>query len=335
MKFKALISGAFKIASFNKILALLILTFSAFALSQTVNAFDLPFGSQEGLIDPSEIQDPDFSGTSDAGSQVLTGAMIKIVDTFRLIIGSIAVLWLVYSGLRMVTAGADEDQTTKAKKGVTWSIISLALILISKPMILNVFYGGGSITAGEALADRESIQQSISAGSRIILAVLGWVKTIMVTVAMFYLIFSGWKMIQAFGNQEEVSSQKTVLTWIGVGLILFSINEVLINEVLYNVAFNNLDLGEEGVSAESLKVVFKQDPARGIREVVGIIKFLLRLIAIIAFVVLVYGGGRFIFAFGDEEQVNSGKTAMKGAIIGIIVILISYSLVATLISGET
>jgi len=67
--------------------------------------------------------------------------------------------------------------------------------------------------------------------------------------------------------------------------------------------------------------------------IANIVKGALGLTAVIAVGFIVYGGFLYITAAGDESQIKKGKEALVGAVIGIIVIGLAYSLVAFVIGA--
>ena len=66
--------------------------------------------------------------------------------------------------------------------------------------------------------------------------------------------------------------------------------------------------------------------------VTRIVNFALGFVGLIAFVMLVIGGFWFLTAAGNDDQATKGRKTIIYAIIGIIVILLSYSIVFTLTS---
>lgn len=63
--------------------------------------------------------------------------------------------------------------------------------------------------------------------------------------------------------------------------------------------------------------------------IIAIIRFLLGLSALLAFAAIIYGGIRLVASFGSEQNVQTGKNVIKWAVIGIVVIILSYTLLAT------
>ncbi len=63
----------------------------------------------------------------------------------------------------------------------------------------------------------------------------------------------------------------------------------------------------------------------------NITKFALGFLGLIAFAALIYGGALFIANYSNEEAVGKAQKIIKNALIGIVVILSAYAVIATLI----
>lgn len=83
-------------------------------------------------------------------------------------------------------------------------------------------------------------------------------------------------------------------------------------------------------------------PINNIVQVVqAIIRFILLLAFVIAFVMLLIGGIRWILAGGDEKSVEKARNTITAALIGLVVVLVAYALIrlveaffnVTIISG--
>lgn len=67
--------------------------------------------------------------------------------------------------------------------------------------------------------------------------------------------------------------------------------------------------------------------------IVNIVNFVLGFLGLVAMVIVIYGGFLYVTAAGQEEQTTKGKKSIMYAVIGIVIILISFALVNTLIGG--
>ena len=67
--------------------------------------------------------------------------------------------------------------------------------------------------------------------------------------------------------------------------------------------------------------------------IANIVKSALGLTAVVAVGFIVYGGFLYISAAGDDSQIKKGKEVLVGAIIGIVLIGLAYSIVAFVIGA--
>ena len=78
-------------------------------------------------------QKPDLAQSGDLGSNITV--LINYALGF---LGLIAVVFLVYAGVLMVTAGGNEEQTTKARKVIMYAVIGIVIILLSYTIVAAV-----------------------------------------------------------------------------------------------------------------------------------------------------------------------------------------------------
>ncbi len=69
---------------------------------------------------------PSASAQGTLGQNITT-----ILNFFLGILGLIAVAFLIYAGVMMVTAGGAEEQINKAKKVITYAVIGIIIILLA------------------------------------------------------------------------------------------------------------------------------------------------------------------------------------------------------------
>lgn len=256
------------------------------------------------------------NGTTTAGSQLLSEGVEAAVNVIRLFLGVIAIIWILWNGMQMTLSGGNEEQVKAGKQAITWALLGLVLSLTLDSIIFGIL----------DLKNFQTAEGVVNAGENatiLILDALSWFQSLVIMAAVAFLLVSGWNMISAFGDTEKINQQKAVFTWVGVGIAVILLNTVIVQEIVYPYVLQ----GDETIQ-------YSPNAARGIREITAILRYFLGFLAIIALAVLVYGGGLWISAFGDEERVETGKKAVKGAAIGIVIILTSYTLVATFISGQ-
>ncbi len=67
--------------------------------------------------------------------------------------------------------------------------------------------------------------------------------------------------------------------------------------------------------------------------IVNVVNFVLGFLGLIAVIMVIYGGFLYVTAAGEEEKTTKGKKSVMYAMIGIVLILISFALVNTVIKG--
>lgn len=67
--------------------------------------------------------------------------------------------------------------------------------------------------------------------------------------------------------------------------------------------------------------------------ILRIVDFFLLFLGLIAVIMIIYGGITYVTAAGNQEKVDSAKKIIMYAIVGIIIVLISFALVNTVIRG--
>lgn len=82
---------------------------------------------------------PDVVGTD------FKTAVRSFLNYFLGFLGLVAVIFVIYAGVLMVTAGGDDDQVGKGKKILLWAAVGIVLVLLSYAIVSWVVGAG---TAG-------------------------------------------------------------------------------------------------------------------------------------------------------------------------------------------
>ena len=76
---------------------------------------------------------PNVAAQGTLGSNVTT-----IINYFLGLLGLIAVGFLIYAGILMVTAGGNDEQVTKARKIIMYAVVGIVIILLSYTIVTFV-----------------------------------------------------------------------------------------------------------------------------------------------------------------------------------------------------
>lgn len=86
-----------------------------------------------------------FGGTVSAGTDISPGylptseanesAVRKIITFINGLVGAIALLILVVNGLRYITSGGDPQTAAKAKNGIVFALIGIAIVVAAQAIL--------------------------------------------------------------------------------------------------------------------------------------------------------------------------------------------------------
>ncbi len=76
----------------------------------------------------------------------LQDAVRMFINYFLLFLGIIAVGFIIYAGVLMVTAQGEEEQVNKGKKIITWAAIGIVIILLSYSIVRWIIAVGDGTT---------------------------------------------------------------------------------------------------------------------------------------------------------------------------------------------
>lgn len=69
--------------------------------------------------------------------------------------------------------------------------------------------------------------------------------------------------------------------------------------------------------------------------ILNIVNFFLGFLGLISVIMVIYGGITYVTAAGNQESIDKAKKVIMYAIIGIVIVLISFALINTVIGGAT
>jgi hypothetical protein len=124
-----------------------------------------------------------------------------VVNYIKWMMGSVVVLFMTISGIRMITADGEEEMITKQKQNIKWGAIGMLIILLATSLV-NALYviKPGQVVAGQP----ETTIQTLAGVIRLILVFLG-------PAAILFTLIAGLVYLTAFGNEERTKTAKTMI----------------------------------------------------------------------------------------------------------------------------
>lgn len=220
------------------------------------------------------------------------------------------------------------------------SIVLLFVVLFTTPVLaVNVgtdIAGEAAVSGGYAEAGETALAETVGLVISIVLAFTG-------AIFLGLMVFAGILWMTAAGEEEKIKkAQKIILTSI-VGLVIvvgaFLITNFLVPAIIAATKGGKISVATPVFAAEEVqKSAMEQiNAAAGKAEIdtnaipaqmviINAIIIALGFVGIIFVGLIVYGGFLLFTAHGEEEKVKKGTDIIKAAVIGFLVVMLSYAI---------
>lgn len=255
------------------------------------------------------------------GVQIAQSLVGKIIDNVRYIIGAIAVVVIIISAVKLITSGGNEETYSKESVNLIYAIIGLFFVGLAGDLA-RIF----DVNTGGFLRDpMVSIQRS-RLFSRTLEIVITFIKYIIGSVAVVFIVRNGLRLVISGENEEEVSKDKKNILWGLLGLILILVSNSVINDVFFKIdagTYPGLEAVRPAIS-----------PARLIQEIAGITNLVASIAGPFAILSLLAGGLMYAVAAGNEETIGKAKKIILWSLVGLLIIYGAFAIVSTFVSRQ-
>ncbi|MBI4232285.1 hypothetical protein HY605_03560 [Candidatus Peregrinibacteria bacterium] len=302
------------IVQFIIVMALSLLTLSLTALAK--ESLPIPHGAEtiytENLVTPPKGE----TGQTTARNLILSG-----LEYVKILIAVVGIVYISIMGYTMVTQGENEEEVTKAKRGLIYTLIAFLLISMSEDLG-RIF----DMDQGTILENPQEVIKRAHLFDKEVEIIVTFIKYCLAAFATLMVVRSGFKLITAGGNEEETSKHKKSIMYSAGGLVLVYLGDIFINKVFYKVN-QNVYSGITGVHP-------KVDAKEGVAQIIGATNFVVSFVGPLAVLMLLIGAIMYATAGGEEEALNKAKRVLLTVGIGIILIFGAFAIVSTVVSGR-
>lgn len=202
-----------------------------------------------------------------------------------------------------------------------WFLIYCLFILLI-PAISLAYTNGPCPAAGTSTALCNPLaSKSITTFPQVIYEMLNLMSGLIIGLSIVYILFAGFRMVVSQGNTEEVEKSKAGLQWTILGFILGIMSYVIIaatgNYIGVKDVDPNLGTSVQNPITSGTFAVFITKMITGLFEVLGVVAVLM----------IIISGFKYITAQGNEEQTEQAKSGLQWAIIGLALALLAYVIV--------
>lgn len=258
---------------------------------------------------------------NDSGMDILKKAVLGGLKYVKIITVAVGVLMLTLMGYTLVTQGDNEEEVTKAKKGMIFTIIAFMMISMAEG-IAKVF----DMSTGTLFGSPTEIINRVHLFDKQAEIFVTFAKYVIGAYCTLQLVRHGSKFITSGGNEEETGKHKKGILYNLSGLLLVNLGDIAINKVFYKVDKTTYS----GISGVHPAV----DAKAGVEQLVGITNFIVTFVGPIGVLMLIVGAVMYATAGGQDEQLQKAKRILISAGIGLVIIFGAFAIVSTVLAGK-
>ncbi|QQR83935.1 hypothetical protein IPJ72_01900 [Candidatus Peregrinibacteria bacterium] len=248
------------------------------------------------------------------GESQINTILIAVVRTVRNLLGVFGILFIVISGIQLVTSGGDESKITEGRTAILYVVIGLVVVLLLERLVTLIFGVPGQ--------ERGISGDQIVLIDAEVLGIISFVRALVGGIALLMILISAVRMIFAQGADDEIKKQRTSVIWVVVGIILLVINQFVIENIFIAPVRQNSD----------------QITITNVQNIINLfgtmMEFFLGFVGVVAFGILVYGGASLIMNYSNDDMVDRAKKIITNALIGIVIIVTAFAIVSTLVTFQ-
>ena len=153
---------------------------------------------------------------------------------FAGVFGILVFGFMLINAFKLIISHGNEESITKAKQGLSWSAAAFVVAIFAFSLVSAVSKIFKATPRNE-LADPNTLAPPIEDASFVeaFTTFFNGVLTTVVVAATLMLVYAGIKMVVASGNEEQITSAKTIMKWAVVGLIVTGLAFVILNGLDY------------------------------------------------------------------------------------------------------
>jgi len=136
-------------------------------------------------------------------------AQIRGIYTFiQFLVASVAVLFFVIAGIRLVFSSGNPDNLTKAKKQMLWSGVGLIIAGISEFVVKGIIF-----------PDQGTRLPDLNAANHLIVRITNFASGFIATLSVIMLIYAGYLYVISIGG-DKIEKAKKVITGAIIGILV-------------------------------------------------------------------------------------------------------------------
>lgn len=256
----------------------------------------------------------------DTAQEQVHSVVLKLVDYARFIVGSIATLFIVIAGIKLVFSQGNKEDYSKQIQVIVYAGLGLAIIALAGEL-RDIF----TLEGGGFLRDPNKVLQQSRLFNRTTTIIITFIKYIAGAFCVLSLTKTGLRLVTHSSEEDELTVDKQNLFYSFLGLFLIMISDTVVNRVFFKI--RDRFPGTGGVD------VFP-DVSEGVKLIAGTTNLLVSFVGPLAVIVLLVSGFIYVTAGGEDQRQETAKKMILYSVVGLIIIYGAYAIVSTFILGQ-
>lgn len=228
----------------------------------------------------------------------------NVVPIGRYVLIGISLLYFGMYAYNVAIGMGKDDQYTSQQKNIVFAALGFAII------------GGADIlvTAIDPMINPDPTTPFDENVTRSVLQkLINFMEVPLGAIAIILLFYGSFKMITQSADKDAVKYGKNLLMYGFIGFIFVMLADPLVNLIFYP------NSGLTGVGTPQAQEFVSQG--------FGLLRYLFIFFGVATFIMFLYSGFLYMTAGSSDDGPKKAKEAFKWSVIGLFVVLISYSLV--------
>ena len=244
------------------------------------------------------------------GLDGILGIFDSALSFLKLIVAPIMVIFAVIMGVRMVSAGSENEEVLiKSKNFAMYAVQGLLVIFVADTLVEVTFGPGGDVfRGGDSGVNNQAREVAL-----FLRGIYSLIQIVLGSVAVLVLVSAGFRYIAGSFSDDQIATAKRQITWSLVGLFVVLISEFVVKAVLFPQQGTTLGVN----AAEQL---FAQ-----------VTNFIAGTIGTLAFISCLYAGFLYVTARDNEDNVSKAKGILTAALIGIVIAMAAFAFTGTIV----
>lgn len=234
------------------------------------------------------------------GTSTFQGVANIVITAIWSVITPVAGFLIIRSGLALITS-QQEDKLERAKRTIVSTLVAIILIFVSQ-QFAGAFFNFNSLPSnGPQILTTE------------VNGIINWFLVLMAGVGALMVIVSALKIVANFGKEEGLPELRRTVFSVAAGLLLVALNPAI------SATLDLIHANSQNPQPNATAII------SGPHSILTIVSNLLLYLALVATAIIIYAGVMMIINVGSEDQFTKSRSLILRAVIGLVVIIVSYA----------